>query len=240
MAGTSSPAMTPVVMLGRSTRVSAACPCRPPREGRSHRSARRAPPRLRPSAPSASFAVALFEPRVTTPPRPAAIAVVMARGSNGITPNTSPASKTPPAPWQTARPPRTCGSFQACIELFDALLKPRDFFARVGAMRRDLVHRRIIAPAPPRPNSPAGQRVDVLHALRQRRLAPGRAAVLGAEHFAIARGDIHLLRVAVMQTDRHQRAVRLHLVEALPGLADVLAAIERAVLRRGGDTQAGV
>jgi hypothetical protein len=36
---------------------------------------------------------------------------------------------------------------------------------------------------------------------------------------------------AVMQTDRHQRAVRRHPVEALPGLADVLAAVERAVFR---------
>ena len=56
----------------------------------------------------------------------------------------------------------------------------------------------------------------------------------------IARGDVDLLGVAVMQADRHHRAVRLHLVEALPGLADVLAAVERAVLRRGGDAQAGV
>ena len=43
-----------------------------------------------------------------------------------------------------------------------------------------------------------------------------------------------------MQADRHQRAVRLHLVEALPGLADVLAAIERAVLRRGRHAQARI
>src|SRR5580693_7494602 len=82
----------------------------------------------------------------------------------------------------------------------------------------------------PRGYSPAGQRVDVPHAGRQRRFAPALAAVRRAEHFAIARGDIELLGVGVMQAHRHQGAVRLHLVEALPGAADVLAAVERAVL----------
>ena len=37
--------------------------------------------------------------------------------------------------------------------------------------------------------------------------------------------------LAVMQANRHQRAVRGHLVEALPGLADVLTAVQRAVFR---------
>src|SRR5256885_1834675 len=78
---------------------------------------------------------------------------------------------------------------------------------------------------------PASQRVDVLHALRQRHFKPAFAAILSAEHLAIARGDVDLLGVAVMQADRHQRPVRRHLVEALPGLADVLAAVERAVFR---------
>src|SRR5579862_7152776 len=82
----------------------------------------------------------------------------------------------------------------------------------------------------PRGYSPAGQRIDVLHAGRQRCFAPAFAAVMGAEHFAIARGDINLLGVGMMQADRHQGAVRLHLVEALPGAADILAAVERAVL----------
>ena len=50
--------------------------------------------------------------------------------------------------------------------------------------------------APAAINSPARQRVDVLDALRQRRLAPGLAAVLRAEHLAVARGDIDLLGVA--------------------------------------------
>src|SRR5436190_21876377 len=69
-------------------------------------------------------------------------------------------------------------------------------------------------------NSPATERVDVLDVLRQRRPAPGLAAVLRAEHLAVARGDVDLLLVRRMQADRHQGAVRLHLVEALPRLAD--------------------
>jgi hypothetical protein len=40
-----------------------------------------------------------------------------------------------------------------------------------------------------------------------------------------------LLGVPVVQADRHQSAVRCHFVEALPGLADILAAVERAVFR---------
>src|SRR6516164_1506466 len=77
----------------------------------------------------------------------------------------------------------------------------------------------------------ASQCVDVLHALRQRHFKPAFAAILSAEHLAIARRNVDLLGVAVMQTDRHQRAVRRHPVEALPSLADVLAAVERAVFR---------
>ena len=77
----------------------------------------------------------------------------------------------------------------------------------------------------------ASQRVDMLHALRQRHFEPAFAAILSAKHLAIARGDVDLLGVAVMKADRHQRPVRRHLVEALPGLADVLATIERAVFR---------
>src|SRR5262249_48577467 len=86
---------------------------------------------------------------------------------------------------------------------------------------RDLVHY----------GSAASEGVDVLHALRQRHFKQAFAAILGAEHLAIAPRDEHLLGVAVMQTDRHQRAVRRHPVEALPSLADVLAAVERAVFR---------
>src|SRR5262245_23579383 len=84
------------------------------------------------------------------------------------------------------------------------------------------------APAPP---LPASQCVDVLNVQRQRHFKPAFAAILSAEHLAIARRDVDLLSVAVMQTDRHQRAVRRHLVETMPSLADVLTAVERAVFR---------
>ena len=67
----------------------------------------------------------------------------------------------------------------------------------------------------------------MLHALRQRHLEPAFAAIPSAEYLAIPRRDINLLGVAVMQADRHQRAVRRHFVDALPGLADVLSAVFR-------------
>src|SRR5215472_14316942 len=71
-----------------------------------------------------------------------------------------------------------------------------------------------------------GNRVDVLHALRQRHFKPTFAAILSAKHLAIAGRDIDLLGVLVMQADRHQRAMRRHFVETLPSLTDVLAAVE--------------
>ena len=68
--------------------------------------------------------------------------------------------------------------------------------------------------------------VPALYNLAAGGLLPDAFAIIG-----IARRDVDLLGVAVMQTDRHQRAVRRHPVEALPSLADVLAAVERAVFR---------
>src|SRR5262249_31397090 len=77
----------------------------------------------------------------------------------------------------------------------------------------------------------AGQRVDVLGALRQVHRLPAFAAILRAEHFAVvARREIDLLRIAWMWCHRHDGAVYLHLVEPLPALALVLAAVHRAVL----------
>src|SRR5262245_61874019 len=61
--------------------------------------------------------------------------------------------------------------------------------------------------------SAAGERIDVLDAGWQRRRMPSFAAVLGAKHLAVARGDIDLICVVGVQADRHQRAVRLDLVE---------------------------
>ena len=71
----------------------------------------------------------------------------------------------------------------------------------------------------------------MLHALLQRHFKPALATILSAEHLAIACRDVDLLGVAVMQTDRHQRAVRRHLIKALPGFADILAAVKRTVFR---------
>ena len=66
----------------------------------------------------------------------------------------------------------------------------------------------------------------MLHALRQRHLNPAFAAIPSAEYLAISRSDINLLGVAGMQADRHQRAVRRHLVETLPRLAVFLYAFD--------------
>ena len=77
---------------------------------------------------------------------------------------------------------------------------------------------------------PTRQRVDVLHALRQRRLAPAGAAILRAEHLAVARGDVDLLGVGVMQADRHQRAVRLDLTDR----TSIQAALDLVVSSFGG------
>src|SRR5258708_3179017 len=84
--------------------------------------------------------------------------------------------------------------------------------------------------------SAAGYRVDVLDLAGQRQGLPGLAGILGAEHLAVvARADIDLTGVAVMQADRHDGAVHLDLVEALPALAAIGAAVEPAVVARGGD-----
>src|SRR5436190_24227004 len=89
--------------------------------------------------------------------------------------------------------------------------------------------------------SAARHRVDVLDRARQRHRCPGLAAILGAENLAlVARADVDLLGVGLMQAHRHDRTVHLHLVEALPGLACVLAAIEPAILARGRNAERAV
>ena len=70
----------------------------------------------------------------------------------------------------------------------------------------------------------------MLDALRQRHFKPTFAAILSTKHLAIARREVDLLGIAVMQADRHQRAVRRHFVETLPSLANVLTAVECTVL----------
>src|SRR6478736_2875777 len=75
----------------------------------------------------------------------------------------------------------------------------------------------------------AGDRVDVLNLAGQGHGLPGLAGVLGAENFAIIAGaDINLRGVARMKPDRHDGAVDLDLVEALPALSAIAAAIEPA------------
>src|SRR5207237_1930188 len=76
----------------------------------------------------------------------------------------------------------------------------------------------------------AGHDVDVLHMARQWILVPGGAAVLRAEYLAAARCAVDLIGVAGMQPHRHHGALGFHaMVEALPGLAQVLTTVERAV-----------
>src|SRR5919106_330364 len=82
----------------------------------------------------------------------------------------------------------------------------------------------------------ASYRIDMLHFARQRHRLPCLAGILRAEHLAVVAGaDIDLGGIAVVQADRHDRAVHLDLVEALPALAAIGAAIEAAVVAGGGD-----
>src|SRR4029453_1171235 len=81
----------------------------------------------------------------------------------------------------------------------------------------------------------ASHRVDVLDLARKRHRLPRLAGILGAEHLAVVAGaDIDLLGIGLVQADRHDRAVHLNLVEALPALAAVGAAVEAAVMAGGG------
>src|SRR5215510_12651007 len=74
---------------------------------------------------------------------------------------------------------------------------------------------------------------------RQWILIPGGATVLRAEYLAAPRRAVDLIGVVGMQTHRHHGAMCLHaVIEALPGLAQVLTTIERAVpaTRRRAET----
>src|ERR1700732_3518912 len=80
--------------------------------------------------------------------------------------------------------------------------------------------------------SAAGDAIGVAHPFRQAAFAPILAGVLGAEHLAGARYRVDLVRVARVQGHAHHRRVGLDVVvEALPGLADILALVDRAVGR---------
>src|SRR5215831_13224458 len=87
----------------------------------------------------------------------------------------------------------------------------------------------------------AGHDVDVLHMAWQWILIPGGAAVLRAEYLAAPRRAVHLIGIARMQPHRHHGAMGLHaVVEALPGLAQILTTIERAVPATRRRAEAGI
>src|SRR6266446_10099459 len=89
--------------------------------------------------------------------------------------------------------------------------------------------------------SPAGDRVDVSDPVGQLVLVPALAAILGPEDLAVARRAVDLIRVLGVQGHRHHRAPGLHaVIDAPPAPAQVVAAVERAVLAARGRAQAGV
>src|SRR5262245_165779 len=89
--------------------------------------------------------------------------------------------------------------------------------------------------------SGAGDRVAVLHAGRQRGFVPGASAAFRPEDLTEAADAIYLVGVARMQSDSHHGAVGLDtVVEPLPGLTEILAAVERTVLAPGGRAQARI
>src|SRR5215468_11108495 len=83
--------------------------------------------------------------------------------------------------------------------------------------------------------------VEVLDAVGQALFRPRPPAVPRAEDLPAAADAIDLLGVAPVQGHRHHRALGLDaMVEACPALAEILAAVERAVLASRGRAQAGV
>src|SRR5438445_742317 len=81
-----------------------------------------------------------------------------------------------------------------------------------------------------RRDSAAGDGVAVAHAIGEPTLAPALAAVLRAEHLAGPRDGVDLVRVFRMRDHPHHRRIGLDaVVEALPGLADIVAAVDGAV-----------
>src|SRR5262249_20953324 len=76
---------------------------------------------------------------------------------------------------------------------------------------------------------------------RQWILIPGGAAVLRAEYLAAPRRAVDLVGITGMQPHRHHGAMGLHaVVEALPGLAQVLTTVERAVPATRRRAEAGI
>src|SRR5713226_9659456 len=85
-------------------------------------------------------------------------------------------------------------------------------------------------------DSRACERVDVAAARGQLVLIPGVSAVIGPEDLTEARNAIDLIGIARMQRHGHHGGLCFHgMIEALPGLAQVLSAEDGTVLapRRG-------
>src|SRR5207253_3206859 len=81
-----------------------------------------------------------------------------------------------------------------------------------------------------RASSAAGDGVDVADAFGQSGLVPAAASVLGPEHLAETGDAVDLVRVARMHCDAHHRRLGLDaVVEALPGLTDVIGPVDRPV-----------
>ena len=89
--------------------------------------------------------------------------------------------------------------------------------------------------------SAAGDRVAVAGARGKSLPAPAVPAVSGREDLACLRYANNLLRVARMHGDAHHRRLRLDpVIEALPGLADVITAEDPAVAAAESRAQGGV
>src|SRR6516225_12220301 len=89
--------------------------------------------------------------------------------------------------------------------------------------------------------SAAGDRVAVARARGQSLPAPAVPAGSGPEDLARLRYANNLLWVARMHGDAHHRRLRLDpVIEALPGLADVITAEDPTVAAAEGRAQGGV
>src|SRR5262245_55536484 len=86
------------------------------------------------------------------------------------------------------------------------------------------------------PDLATGDEVDILHRPRQGQRGPSFTPILRAENLAlIASAYINLVGIGLMQSDRHNCAVRLDLVKALPGPTGIVAAIDATILARRGN-----
>src|SRR5207253_2519143 len=89
--------------------------------------------------------------------------------------------------------------------------------------------------------SAARHDVHVLGGGRERVLLPGVPTVLGAEDLAAPGGAVHAVGISAIQRDGHHGGARLDaVVEARPGLPQVVAAVESPRLAPRGRAETGV